>query len=72
MGTAAKAAPAEALDNPVEDSITLDEFCTRLSKTDRRVELIGAFHFDEKRGERVKDTEANFSGRFDKFANKPA
>ena len=55
-----------------EDDITVDEFCTRLSKTDKRVELIGAFHFDEKQAGRIKDADSAFSARFVEFANKPA
>lgn len=51
--------------------LTLEEFCARLSQSDRRVELIGAFHFDEKRNKRVKDTEANYLARFDAFLKKP-
>jgi hypothetical protein len=54
-----------------EQELTVEEFCRRLSVTDRRVELLGAFHFDEKRNGRVKDTETNFRARFDEFANKP-
>jgi hypothetical protein len=57
---------------PTEEALTLDEFCTRLSKTDRRVELIGGFHFDERRAERFKDTESAYRSRFEAFANKPA
>lgn len=49
--------------------LTLEEFCIRLSRTDKRVELIGAFNFVEKRAGRIKDTEAAFAERFDKFAN---
>jgi len=55
-----------------EDDITVEEFCTRLSQTDRRVELIGGFHFDEKQAGRFKDAETAFSARFTEFANKPA
>lgn len=51
--------------------LTLEEFCTRLSGSDRRVELIGAFHAMERKAGRVKDTEDNFRSRFDAFAKKP-
>lgn len=64
-------APAQADKAATSFPMTLDEFCARLSQSDRRVELIGAFHFDEKRNKRVKDTEANFRARFDAFINKP-
>lgn len=50
----------------------LGEFCARLSASDRRVELIGAFHFAEKRAGRVKDTEANYKARFSAFCRQPA
>lgn len=53
------------------DDITLEEFCRRLSITDRRPELIGGFHFAEKAAGRVKDAESNFADRFQAFANKP-
>jgi hypothetical protein len=52
--------------------MTIDEFCAGLSAKDRRVELIAAFHFDEKRAGNLKDTDANFRERFTAFANKPA
>lgn len=52
-------------------AITLDEFCTRHSKTDRRVELIGAFHFDETRSGRTKDLEDKYLARFEAFATQP-
>lgn len=55
-----------------EQALTLDEFCTRLSMTDRRVELIGAWHFTEKRAGVVKDTESAFKARFIDFATHPA
>lgn len=65
------AAPAEQ-DEPTEESLTLEEFCARLSSTDRRVELIGGFHSDEKRAERFKDTESAYRARYQAFATKPA
>lgn len=52
--------------------LSLDEFCSRLSQTDRRVELIGGFHADELAAGRVKDTEEAFAVRFIKFINQPA
>lgn len=51
--------------------LTLDEFCTRHSKADRRVELIGAFHSEEVRNGRVKDLESNYLERFEAFATQP-
>lgn len=61
----------DSLPEDSEQELTVDEFCRRLSISDRRVELLGAFHFDEKRNGRVKDTETNFRARFDEFVNKP-
>lgn len=51
--------------------LTLDEFCTRLSMKDKRVELIGAFHFTEKAAGKIKDAESAFEERFAAFATKP-
>ena len=50
--------------------LTLEEFCIRLSAKDKRVELIGAFHFVEKQAGIVKDFEASFQTRFDTFSTK--
>lgn len=69
---------ANAKENEVVDvkadtfELTIDEFCTRLSATDKRVELIGAFHNVESQAGKVKDTEAAFKKRFDDFAIQPA
>lgn len=52
--------------------LTLTEFCTRLSATDRRVELIGGFEHSEKVAGQVSDLEMNFAKRFAEFANQPA
>lgn len=51
--------------------VTLEEFCIRLSVTDRRVELLAGFNAYETASGSVKDTEANFRARFDEFVNKP-
>jgi|CryGeyDrversion2_2_1046609.scaffolds.fasta_scaffold295462_1 hypothetical protein len=52
--------------------LTLTEFCTRLSVSDRRVELIGGFEHSERVLGRVSDLEVNFAKRFAEFANQPA
>ena len=57
--------------DPAVHALTLDEFCTRLSASDRRVELIGAFHFVETRAGRFKDAESGYRARFAAFVNKP-
>lgn len=51
--------------------LSLDEFCTRLSQNDKRVELIGGFHASEKAAQNLNDTEANYMKRLDEFAKKP-
>ena len=51
--------------------LTLDEFCQRLSTTDRRVELIGAFEHMEKRAGHLKDIETAYRSRYEKFVNQP-
>lgn len=55
---------------PVEN-ITLDEFCTRISKTDKRVELIGAFFKMETVAGRTTAIESDFAARLAAFATKP-
>lgn len=62
-------APAEAA---TSFDLTVDEFCTRKSATDKRVELLAGFYSDERREGRVKDSEAAFEARYVKFANRPA
>lgn len=66
----AKSAPA-ADTGEVEAQITLNEFCTQLSQSDKRVELIGGFNATETQAGRIKDTFAGFSERFTAFVNKP-
>lgn len=66
MGKEATTQPAEAA--PV---VTLDEFCSRLSQTDRRVELIAGFHASERSSGRTNGAEADFAARFTAFVNKP-
>jgi hypothetical protein len=55
-----------------EQELTLQEFCIRLSTTDRRVEMIGAFEHVERLAGRAKDTETAYAGRYSAFCNKPA
>lgn len=65
------AAPAAAPVNPAIPDLTVEEFCTRLSASDRRVELINAFCFVERKAGHFKDAESNYQARFQAFANKP-
>lgn len=55
----------------VAEHITLEEFCTRLSKSDKRVELIGGFHYTEVAAGSIKDAESEFQSRFTAFVTKP-
>jgi hypothetical protein len=70
---AIEAAPAiEAPPEPVEIPMSLDEFCQNFSKTERRVVLLGAFHFEMKRQKRLKDTDSNYRAAFAAFITAPA
>ncbi len=51
---------------------TLTEFCARLSSTDNRTELIGAFFRMETAAGRVKATDTEFQKNYSDFCNKPA
>lgn len=53
-------------------ALSLHEFCTRASATDRRVELIGGFEHAERVAGRLKDTESAYAKRLVAFANQPA
>lgn len=64
------AAPSNAA-VPNEYPVTLTEFCQRLSATDKRVELIAAFHHDEEAAGRLSDLEGKYRARLDAFANRP-
>lgn len=66
-----KTAP-KAVAAPGDFPLTLDEFCTRLSQSDRRVELIGGFHAHERAAGHTKDVETAFAARFVSFVNQPA
>lgn len=55
-----------------EIPLSLVEFCTRLSATDRRVELIGAFHSEEAAAGHEVDVESAYADRFNQFINRPA
>lgn len=66
--TVAEAAPTA----PESLPLTLTEFCIRLSKTEKRVELIGAFEHSERVAGRGKDTQESYAERYKKFLNQPA
>jgi len=65
---AAVATPSPA---PTTFPQTIDEFCSELSASDKRVEMIYAFSRDEKKHGRVKDMADNYRSRFEAFATKP-
>lgn len=67
----AKAAPVEQVVSDAAPLLSLTDFCTRLSETVKRPELIGAFEFTERKAKRIKATEAEFRTRFDAFVNTP-
>lgn len=55
-----------------EIPLSLTEFCIRASRTDRRIELLGAFESVEKAAGRHQDTEQAYKNRLDAFARAPA
>lgn len=64
-------AEAEKLEDAAPQAQTLTEYCAVRSKTDRRVELIGAFFSDERRQGNVKDLASAYDARFEAFTKKP-
>jgi hypothetical protein len=57
---------------PSQPRITVEQFCTTLSSTDKQVELIGAFHHAERVAGRHTDTTDNYQSRYAAFASQPA
>lgn len=62
----------ERLEVAEAPQLSLQEFCTRLSSTENRVELISGFEHDERTSGRLKDTDKAFAGRYQVFINRPA
>ena len=56
----------------IAPALTIEEFCSRLSESDRRVELISGFCSTEKSNGVISDQSTNFSARYLAFVNKPA
>lgn len=54
------------------DEYTIDDFCRRLSLTEKRYTLIGGFNAEEKRLGRNKDSYDAYYARFVLFINRPA
>lgn len=63
---AAPATPAKSGEFPV----TLDNFCVELSQTDKRVELIGGFHYTERLAGRYRDVASAYRLRFQAFTTR--
>lgn len=57
---------------PQTFDLTLEEFCARLSGSDRGVEMIAGFYSDERAKGVDKDTSENFTERYAAFATRPA
>ncbi|ECN9265215.1 hypothetical protein ACLMYS_003872 [Salmonella enterica] len=59
-------APTEASNTGATSEIvqSLDEFCRRLSVTERRYGLIAAFHFREKEAGHVRDLPSAYAKRY--------
>lgn len=74
----AEAVAVPAADAPIpvveqsEFPLTLEEYCSRLSQTDKRVELIGAFAHEETRAGRIKGLASEYEARFAAFVSRPA
>jgi hypothetical protein len=67
LDTPVAAPAAEQTDFPMG----LDEFCARLSSTDKRVEMISAFHHLEKLAGKLQDTGKAYANRYTAFINRP-
>lgn len=59
------------MSNELPVQVSLQEFCMTLSSTDRRVEMIGAFEFDERGHGRYVDAVENYKSRYILFCDKP-
>ena len=70
--TEATASPVSPGAAQTDFDLSLDEFCTRLSGGDRRVELIAGFHHTELVAGRTKGREAEYQSRYVAFATQPA
>lgn len=73
MASDSKNTSTEAGTKPVEvePALSITDFCTRLSETVSRPELIGAFAHVELKAKRLSDTAANYRARYNAFINTP-
>jgi hypothetical protein len=67
-----KPAAPEASPAPMEIPLSLDEFCQNFSMQERRVTLLGAFHFEMKRQKRLFDLDSVYRAAFAAFVTAPA
>lgn len=67
----AKESLASKKERPAE-RVALDQFCARLSETEKRYALIAGFHAVEVKAGRLRDTQAEYDQRFAAFIKKPA
>lgn len=70
-GAAVSPVEAAPVDDVVVNEVVLEEFCARLSGTDKRVELIQGFYFEQKRDGKIKGTDAEYHASFQVFITKP-
>jgi hypothetical protein len=61
----------EAPATEAQPSVTLDDFCVRISETVRSPELIAGFHHVERAAGRLRGTFDEYKTRFDAFRNLP-
>lgn len=54
-----------------KSTVSVDEFCARLSETVIRPELIGAFAYTERAAGNHRGTAEQFQARYNAFINKP-
>lgn len=64
--------PVAKKKEPESFEVSLDNFCSELSQSDKRVELIGGFHHTETKAGRMKDFGSAYLTRFLAFVNQPA
>lgn len=69
VAVAQAATPAPS--DQAEQELTLHEYCIRLSKVDKRVEMIAAFNYTETMAGTIKDIESAFAARYNDFLTKP-
>jgi hypothetical protein len=55
----------------VSEEISVEVFCAEQSKSDRRVETLGAFHKSELKQQHTQDTRAAFAARYAEFCIQP-